>query len=203
MPVRRVLEWPFAPHAGIRSVTVHSATRNSEPYTRMVLTASFGGDLTGIELSVGLDLDLPPQDTAQVFGASEHLMGQLVAPESAPATKHTVQLDFRERLEPGIESFGLIKLLAAFAKTDLLVLDDFGLAQLNPDNRRDLLDLLEDRYASRSTLVTSQLPLAQWHERLADAILDRLVHNAYKPQLKGGSMRKHHSGLTHADHGTA
>lgn len=96
MPVRRVLEWPFAPHAGIRSVTVHSATRNSEPYTRMVLTASFGGDLTGIELSVGLDLDLPPQDTAQVFGASEHLIGRLVAPESAPATKHTVQLDFRE-----------------------------------------------------------------------------------------------------------
>ena len=200
MPVRRVLEWPFAPHAGIRSVTVHSATRNSEPYTRMVLTASFGGDLTGIELSVGLDLDLPPQDTAQVFGASEHLIGQLVAPESAPATKHTVQLDFRERLEPGIESFDLTKLLASFAKTDLLVLDDFGLAQLNSDNRRDLL---EDRYASRSTLVTSQLPLAQWHERLADAILDRLVHNAYKPQLKGGSMRKHHSGLTHADHGTA
>ena len=90
----------------------------------------------------------------------------------------------------------------------LLVLDDFGLAQPNPDNRRDLLELLEDRYASRSTLVTSQLPLAQWHEllgdpTLADAILDRLVHNAYKLQLKGGSMRKHHSGLTHADHCTA
>ena len=100
------------------------------------------------------------------------------------------------------------KLLASFAKTDLLVLDDFGLAKLNSDNRRDLLELLEDRYASRSTIVTSQLPLAQWHERLgdptlADAILDRLVHNAYKLQLKGGSMRKHHSGLTHADHGTA
>ena len=100
------------------------------------------------------------------------------------------------------------KLLASFAKTDLLVLDDFGLAKLNPDNRRDLLELLEDRYASRSTLVTSQLPLAQWHEllgdpTLADAILDRLVHNAYKLELKGSSMRKHHSGLTHADHGTA
>ena len=64
------------------------------------------------------------------------------------------------------------------------------------------------RYASRSTLVTSQLPLAQWHEllgdpTLADAILDRLVHNAYKLELKGGSMRKHHSALTHADHCTA
>ena len=100
------------------------------------------------------------------------------------------------------------KLLASFAKTDLLVLDDFGIAKLDSDHRRDLLELLEDRYASRSTLVTSQLPLAQWHEllgdpTLADAILDRLVHNAYKLQLKGGSMRKHHSALTHADHCTA
>ena len=100
------------------------------------------------------------------------------------------------------------KLLAAFAKTDLLVLDDFGLAKLNAENRRDLLELLEDRYASRSTLVTSQLPLAQWHEllgdpTLADAILDRLVHNAYKLELNGGSMRKHHAGLTQPDHCTA
>ena len=90
------------------------------------------------------------------------------------------------------------KLLASFAKTDLLVLNDFGLAKLNSDHRRDLL---EDRYASRPTLVTSQLPLAQWHElladpTLADAILDRLVHNAYKLELKGGSMRKHHSAST-------
>ena len=100
------------------------------------------------------------------------------------------------------------KLLASFAKTDLLVLDDFGLAKLNSEHRRDLLELLEDRYASRSTLVTSQLPLAQWHEllgdpTLADAILDRLVHNAYKLELKGGSMRKLNSALTHAEHCTA
>ena len=100
------------------------------------------------------------------------------------------------------------RLLSSFAKTDLLVLDDFGLAKLNSDHRRDLLELLEDRYASRSTLVTSQLPLAQWHEllgdpTLADAILDRLVHNACKLELKGGSMRKLNSALTHAEHCTA
>ena len=100
------------------------------------------------------------------------------------------------------------KLLASFARTDLLVLDDFGLAKLDSDHRRDLLELLEDRYASRSTLVTSQLPLAQWHELLGDptlanAILDRLVHNACKLELKGSSMRKHHSVSTHADHCTA
>ena len=97
------------------------------------------------------------------------------------------------------------KLLASFAKLDLIVLDDFGLAKLNSDNRRDLLELLEDRYATRSTLVTSQLPIENWHDALgdptlADAILDRLVHNAYKLKLKGGSMRKKKAPLTQADH---
>ena len=66
---------------------------------------------------------------------------------------------------------------------------------LSDENRRDLLELLEDRHGRRATLVTSQLPLQHWHEALgdptlADAILDRLVHNAYKITLKGDSMRK-------------
>ena len=60
------------------------------------------------------------------------------------------------------------KLLASFAKLDLLVLDDFGLAKLNADHRRDLLEILEDRYATRSTLVTSQLPLEKWHDLFGD-----------------------------------
>ena len=85
------------------------------------------------------------------------------------------------------------------------LLDDFGLAKLNADHRRDLLEILEDRYATRSTLVTSQLPIEKWHDCLgdptfADAILDRLVHNAYKLKLKGGSMRKQKASLTQADH---
>ena len=97
------------------------------------------------------------------------------------------------------------KLLASFAKLDLIVLDDFGLATLNADHRRDLLELLEDRYATRSTLVTSQLPIEKWHDlfgdpTFADAILDRLVHNAYKLKLKGDSMRKTKTPLTQADH---
>ena len=97
------------------------------------------------------------------------------------------------------------KLLTSFAKLDLIVLDDFGLAKLNADNRRDLLELLKDRYATRSTLVTSQLPIENWHDALgdptfADAILDRLVHNAYKLKLKGDSMRKKKAPLTQADH---
>src|SRR5437660_4216506 len=87
------------------------------------------------------------------------------------------------------------KLMATLAKTDVLILDDWGLATLNDENRRDLLELLEDRYDRRATIVTSQLPVEHWHEALgdptlADAILDRLGHTAYKIPLQGDSMRK-------------
>lgn len=88
------------------------------------------------------------------------------------------------------------KLMLGYAKTDLLILDDWGLTPMTDPQRRDLLELLEDRYGKRSTIVTSQLPVPAWHEAigdptLADAILDRLVHNAHKIELKGDSMRKH------------
>lgn len=81
------------------------------------------------------------------------------------------------------------------AKADLLVLDDFGLGPLADDTKRDLLEILDDRFDKRSTIVTSQLPIDQWHVHLddptlADAILDRLVHNSYRLSLKGDSMRK-------------
>ena len=81
------------------------------------------------------------------------------------------------------------------AKIDLILLDDWGLAALDTEARRNLLELLDDRHGQRSTLVTSQLPVDHWHEvigdpTLADAILDRLVHNAYRITLKGESMRK-------------
>ena len=97
------------------------------------------------------------------------------------------------------------KFLSQLAKTDLVILDDWGLATLNAEQRRDLLDILDDRHGLRSTIVTSQLPVKQWHEligdpTLADAILDRLVHNAYTINLKGESMRKKRANLTHADH---
>lgn len=88
------------------------------------------------------------------------------------------------------------KLLATMARTDLLVLDDWGLQPLTDGHRRDLLEILEDRYGSRSTLVTSQLPVDTWHDAigdatLADAVLDRLVHNAYRLALRAKeSMRK-------------
>ena len=93
------------------------------------------------------------------------------------------------------------KLLTDLAKVDVLILDDWGLMKLSAENRRDLLEVLEDRHARRSTIATSQLPIEEWHgvigdATLADAILDRLVHNAYKINLRGESMRKQQAKLT-------
>jgi DNA replication protein DnaC len=86
-------------------------------------------------------------------------------------------------------------LLARFARIDVLILDDWGLAALTDVQRQDLLEVLEDRDAARSTIITSQLPRDQWHAyvgepTIADAVLDRLVHNAYPITLKGPSRRK-------------
>jgi len=94
-----------------------------------------------------------------------------------------------------------LKVMTDLAKTDLLILDDWGLNPLKNEQRRDLLEVLEDRHGQRSTLVTSQLPVESWHEyledpTLADAILDRLIHNAHRIPLQGESLRKKNSSLT-------
>ena len=85
--------------------------------------------------------------------------------------------------------------LARLARVDVLILDDWGLAAVTDVQRQDLLEVMEDRDATRSTIITSQLPRDQWHAYLgdptiADAVLDRLVHNAYPITLKGPSRRK-------------
>ena len=95
------------------------------------------------------------------------------------------------------------KIINQLAKTDLVVLDDWGLEKLSLGQRNDVLELMEDRHGSRSTLVTSQVPIAQWHDAigdatLADAILDRLLHNAHRLSLKGESMRRTMSTLKQA-----
>ena len=87
------------------------------------------------------------------------------------------------------------RLLKSLARVELLILDDWGLAPMTAEQRRDLLEIMEDRHGRRSTMVTSQLPVDHWHEiigdpTLADAILDRLVHNAHRLALKGESLRK-------------
>jgi DNA replication protein DnaC len=88
-----------------------------------------------------------------------------------------------------------IRLLARFARVDVFVLDDWGLGGLRDQDRRDLLEILEDRTGTRSTIVTSQLPPAKWHDYVddpttADAICDRLLHPAHRLVLKGPSRRK-------------
>jgi DNA replication protein DnaC len=93
------------------------------------------------------------------------------------------------------------KMLKSIARVDVLVLDDWGLARLNAEERGDLLEIMEDRYQMRSTIVASQLPVDKWHEvigdpTIADAVLDRLVNNAYRISLSGESMRRKLSPLT-------
>lgn len=88
-----------------------------------------------------------------------------------------------------------LKLLAQLARTELLILDDWGLETPNAEQRRILLELLDDRYDKRATLITSQFPTDLWFDHLADptladAILDRVLHNSYRLELKGESLRK-------------
>jgi DNA replication protein DnaC len=101
---------------------------------------------------------------------------------------------FRE-LQTAQADGSLLKLLKKLARAALLVVDDFGLASVTGKQYRDLLEILDDRHGLGATLVTSQFPVNQWHDLIndatvADAILDRLVHNAYRLELKGESIRK-------------
>ena len=87
------------------------------------------------------------------------------------------------------------RVLDTMARTDVLVVDDFAMAPLNEQERRDFLEICDDRYNRRSMILTSQLPVEKWHAQMgdptvADSILDRLVHNAYRIELSGESIRK-------------
>lgn len=97
------------------------------------------------------------------------------------------------------------KLLHQLAKVKLLILDDWGLEPLKPAHRNDLMEIMDDRYRVQSTMIISQLPTDQWYasigdNTLADAILDRLMHNAHRLNLKGESMRKKQQELTDGEH---
>lgn len=87
------------------------------------------------------------------------------------------------------------RLLGRLAKVDVLVLDDWGIAPLRDQERRDMLEIVEDRHGARATIITSQLPVENWHDyvgdpTIADALLDRVVHNAHRVKLKGPTRRK-------------
>jgi DNA replication protein DnaC len=88
-----------------------------------------------------------------------------------------------------------IKETARIEKMDLLILDDFGMQPLDTHNRSALIEIIEDRHGKRSTIIAAQLPVAQWHDvigekTIADAVLDRIVHNAYRIEMVGESLRK-------------
>jgi len=89
----------------------------------------------------------------------------------------------------------IYKLLEQISKTDLLIIDDFGLTHLEYQQQMDIMEIIEDRHAKKSTIIASQLPVASWYdvigeETIADAILDRLVHSSFRVELKGDSLRK-------------
>ena len=88
-----------------------------------------------------------------------------------------------------------LKYLNKLCKINLLIIDDFGINSLNDTDRKDLLEVVEDRYTTGSTIITSQLPVKEWHDfigdpTIADAVCDRLFHNAHSIEMKGGSLRK-------------
>jgi DNA replication protein DnaC len=92
----------------------------------------------------------------------------------------------------------LARMLASLERTRLLIIDDWGPEPLNAEQRRDLLEIVDDRYEKGSLLITSQIPVSRWHElvgnpTLGDAILDRVVHRAHRLELKGPSLRKRHA----------
>ena len=94
-----------------------------------------------------------------------------------------------------VRGFSLRSLLARLSRIDVLVIDDWAMASLSEPERRDFWEICEDRYQVRSTILTSQLPVSRWHEQIgdptvADGILDRLVHNAHRIEMRGDSMRK-------------
>ena len=111
------------------------------------------------------------------------------------------KFSYQMALAKGDGSYG--KIINKLSKAHVLVIDDLGLAPMTDAERRDLLEVIEERHGHASTIVTSQLPVENWHEQIGDptiaeAILDRLIHNAHKINftMKGGSMRKKYAGLT-------
>jgi DNA replication protein DnaC len=121
-------------------------------------------------------------------------LGQKACREDLPTIYNRVPRLFAE-LELGHGDGRFPRMFKALTRARLLILDDWGPDRLNAQQRRDLLEIVEDRYQTGSMIITSQLPVDTWHEVIgeptfADAILDRIVHNAYRLELDGESMRK-------------
>jgi len=121
-------------------------------------------------------------------------LGQMACRQDRSVLYKRVPRLFTE-LEMGRGDGRYPRLFRALTRAELLILDDWGPQRLNADQRRDMLEIIEDRHGTPATLITSQLPVSSWHEVIgeptfADAILDRIVHNAYRLELNGESLRK-------------
>jgi len=131
-------------------------------------------------------------------GSARPWLGQALGRRPA-ATEYSVLYRsaaklFRDLAQARAEG-SLGRLLENIARTDVLLVDDFAMAPLSDEERRSFLEVCDDRYGRRSTVLTSQLPVESWHVQIgdptiADSILDRLVHNAYRIEMDGESIRK-------------
>ncbi len=124
---------------------------------------------------------------SSAMGHQACLMGFKVAYHNIQKLMHKTKM---ARLDGSIYAF-----FEKLAKTDLLILDDFGLTFLEKQQQMDLMEMIEDRHGKKSTIIASQLPIANWYdvigeESIADALLDRLIYSSYKIEIKGESMRK-------------
>lgn len=180
------LRWAKLPQAAVLEDLDTRTPRGIDPKLIAILTA-----LTWIKDRLNL-LITGPCGVGKSFIASALAHAACCADYSVRSYRlpRLVEELTRHRAQSNASAF-----LKQLAKVDLLYIDDFGLSPLADQSKRDLLEILEDRYDKKSTLITSQLPVDQWHAyidepTLADAILDRVVHNSYRVNLKGGSMRK-------------
>jgi DNA replication protein DnaC len=173
------------PSACVEDIDASAARGLDKAVVRQLATCAWVGDHLNV-------LVTGPTGVGKSYVASA--LGQV-------ACRRGLRVLYR-RLPRLFEELGLAKAAGTYARTlarlsqaHVLVLDDLGLGTIKEAQRNDLLEVLEDRYGRSSTVVTSQLPIKKWHEWIgdptaADAILDRLVHNAYKLDLKGASRRK-------------
>lgn len=211
----RSAELPFDERFGMLVEAEHAA-RHNRRLTRLLKDAELriaGACLEDIESSTARGLEKSTvRQLAQSSWVNDHLNVLITGPTGVgksylasaigqSACRRGLRVLYR-RLPRLFEELGLAKASGTYAKSlaklasaDVLVLDDLGIQKITEPERNDLLEVLEDRYGRSSTVVTSQLPIPKWHEWLADptaadAILDRLVHNAYKLELKGPSRRK-------------
>lgn len=211
----RSADLPFDERFGLLVEAEHMA-RHNRKLQRLLKDAELrisGACLEDVEASAARGLDKAMvRQLAQSSWINDHINVLITGPTGVGksflasaigqgACRKGLRVLYR-RLPRLFEELGLAKAEGTYARTlsklstaQVLVLDDLGLSTIKEPQRNDLLEVLEDRYGKSSTVVTSQLPIAKWHEWIgdataADAILDRLVHNAYKLELKGSSRRK-------------